>query len=593
LEINKLARLEIENEEKRRREGEVAPAPLEKTKAWKTKFHLSNLNEDPLLTGKIRHIFNEGTNVIGKSDPAGNPEIVIGGAGIFKNHCKINFDGKTAELIPNSTPSIAKVFVNGKLLEEPIALAHNDRILFGVHNYFVFNDPSKPEDSKINWEYANEEVVGDQIKAMTLEQDEILKQKQKELEEKYEADKTKSEAEAKGKLEERLKEIEEKKAILGKEYEEKLQQLNNKGGSKEEIAKLKEEMEKAKSEHNEHVKELKERAEKSANRASNKQREIKEQMEYRLKVQKELEQNLTQVIPKINEVNQMCLQLGKLEYLYKPTITTEIKDSKMKPKICIKIFPDRVHQNVFNLVDFNEFIERYYMIQEKFQNYQYDMEHNEFIKFEENKEEDEKVFGVGIKNDWRFIGQAHIYTDVIANLIDIKEDYTPLIDNKGNVKGHLKYSIILKLLNEGQEEGLLMYGSIEDIENKILRIKLIIHGARGLPPNFIDQLICRYKWIDEKKEDFETPVITIRNTNPEINYEKVHELLVSSYIISHISEASLAIGVYNKMLQDGVVAQKKGIEDYRARSSDETEDREIEEPVTSNDPLVLKRELEL
>lgn len=438
LEINRLARQDIENEEARRKEGGTGAVKAStESEVWKTKFHLSNLNEDPLLSGKIRHIFHEGTNTIGKSDPNSMPDIVIGGVGVSRSHCQIDFDGKTAQLVPNSNPATAKVFVNGKLVEEPVALAHNDRILFGVHNYFVFNDPSQPEDGEIDWEYANNEVVKDQVKAMTSEQDEILQQKVRELEEKYEADKKRAEEEAKTQVQEKLKAIEEKRAMLGKQYEERLQQLIDKGGSEEEIAQLREEMERVKSEQNESIREFEEGIQKTASRALKKQQEMKEQAEFRLKAQKELEESLAQAIPKINEVNEMCLQLGKLDYLYMPTIITEVHGNKMKPKICVKIFPDHLHQDIFNQVDLNEFIEKYYMIQERFQNYQYDVEHNESITFEETKEEDENVFGVGIRHDWQFIGQAHIYTDLIANLLDVKEDFTPLIDNKGNIKGNL------------------------------------------------------------------------------------------------------------------------------------------------------------
>lgn len=531
------------------------------------------------------------------------PDIIIGGVGVFKNHCQINFDGKSAELVPNSNPTTAKVHVNGKLVEEPVKLVHNDRILFGVHNYFVFNDPSQSEDPSINWEYANNEVVGDQVKAMTSEQDAILQQKLKELEEKYEADKKKSEEEVKTKMQEKLKEIEAKRATLSKQYEERLQQLIDKGGSEEEIAQLKEEMEKVKSEQIENVKELKEGMEKNANRALKKQQEMKEQAEYRIKAQKELEQDLAQAIPRINEVNEMCLQLGKLDYLYMPTIITEVQGNKMRPKICVKIFPDHLQQSVFNQVDLNEFLEKYYMIQEKFQNYQYDVEHNEFIKFEDTKDDDENTFGVGIKNDWKFIGQAHIYTDLIANLLDVKEDYTPLIDNKGNIRGELKYSIVPKLFHEGVEESLVMYDSIENLEGKTLQVQIMIHGARGLPVNFVDELMCKYKWIDEKGEEFETPVTATKSANPEFNYERIHELYISSYVISQIWDGSLAIGAYGKLSQGSMEAQKKALEanrmhstesDVRAKELTNLHSQEAElKPVTSNDPLVLRRELEL
>eukprot|EP00826_Nyctotherus_ovalis_P037081 TRINITY_DN3356_c0_g6_i2.p1 TRINITY_DN3356_c0_g6~~TRINITY_DN3356_c0_g6_i2.p1 ORF type:complete len:535 (+),score=200.04 TRINITY_DN3356_c0_g6_i2:1735-3339(+) len=533
------------------------------------------------------------------------PDIVIGGVGIFKKHCQMSFDGKSAQLIPNPNPATAKVFVNGKLIESPTPLNHGDRILFGVHNYFVFNDPSKPENESIDWEYANNEVVEDQVKAMTAEQDGILQQKLKELEEKFAVDKAKAEEEAKAKIEEKLKAIEEKRVQLGRQYEERLQQLIARGGSEEEIAQLKQEMEKVKAEQTEGLKELTEDMQKKIDRNLKKQLEAKDQAEFRLKVQKEVEQSLAQTIPKINEVNEMCLQLGKLDYLYMPTIVTEVDGAKLKPKVCVKIFPDHLRQGTFNQVDVNEFLDKYYMIQEKFQNYQYDVEHNEFIKFEDNKEEDENVFGVGIKSDWRFIGQAHIYTDLIANLLDVKEDFTPLIDDKGNIRGELKYSVVPKLFHEGVEEKLVMYDSIESLEGKTLQVQVAIHGARGLPSTAVGELKCRYKWIDEEGKEFETPVVAAKSINPEFGYEKVHDLYISSYVVSHIWDGSLSIGAYGKVnrsafkkTSEGNKASLGSDSDARGRETKEISlmplEGELEtNRVTSNDPLVLRRELEL
>ena len=166
-----------------------------------------------------------------------------------------------------------------------------------------------------------------------------------------------------------------------------------------------------------------------------KQKRLKEQAEFRLRNQKEIEERLTQVIPKINEVNEICLQLGRLNYLYSPTIVTDIEGNQMKSKICVKIYPDHT-QNFFNQVDINEFMEKYYLIQEKFQNYQYDIEHNELGKIEENEEDNSSTFGIEIKKNWILIGQAHIYTDLIANLLENLNDQTPLIDNKGSMNGN-------------------------------------------------------------------------------------------------------------------------------------------------------------
>lgn len=425
LEINKLARLEIEKEEEQRRVGnsvKIDPKPVEEP--WKGKFNLMNLNEDPFLTGKIRHVFKEGDNVIGKSDKEEMPDIVIGGVGVLKNHCRVNFDGTTVTLSPNPDPNAAKVFVNGKLVAEPVTLAHNDRVLFGSHNYFVFNDPSMPENSTIDWDYANKEVIQDQLKAITSDQDEVLRAKLKEMEEKYESERRNAEEEAK-------KLVEERRLALEKEYQDKIEKLQSQGGSEGEVKKLQQEM---KEKGDQAVKAVEEDIQKKNAKELNRKKKLKDQAEFRMKNQKEIEEKLAQVIPKINEVNEMCLQLGRLDYLYSPTIVTEIEGNQMKSKVCVKIYPDH-SQNFFNQVDMNEFMEKYYLIQERFQNYEYDVEHNEVGKVEDTGEDDTVTFGIAIRNDWVLIGQAHIYTDSIANLLETLNDHTPLIDSKGNLNG--------------------------------------------------------------------------------------------------------------------------------------------------------------
>eukprot|EP01022_Parablepharisma_sp_SALTPOND_P016704 TRINITY_DN250_c0_g1_i1.p6 TRINITY_DN250_c0_g1~~TRINITY_DN250_c0_g1_i1.p6 ORF type:complete len:390 (-),score=89.51 TRINITY_DN250_c0_g1_i1:1625-2794(-) len=362
------------------------------------------------------------------------PDIVIGGVGVLKNHCTITFDGSALTLAPSADPNAAKIFVNGKLVTEPVELAHSDRILFGAHNYFVVNDPSQPENNSIDWDYANKEVIQDQLKAMTSDQEALLQKKLKEMEEKYEAERKKAEEEAKKKLEEQMKEVEEKRLAMEKEYEEKMKQVQEKGGSDDEVKKLQEEMEKMKAEAEKSIKATEENLQKQADEEAKRQKKIKEQEEFKLRNQKELEERLAQVIPKINEVNEICLQLGRLNYLYSPTIVTDVQGGQMRSKICVKIFPDH-SQSFFNQVDMDEFMDKYYLVQEKFQNYQYDLEHSELGKVEDTTDDDPKIFGIAIKNDWILIGQAHIYTDSIAHLLETLNDQTPLIDNKGNTNG--------------------------------------------------------------------------------------------------------------------------------------------------------------
>lgn len=93
------------------------------------------------------------------------------------------------------------------------------------------------------------------------------------------------------------------------------------------------------------------------------------------------------------------------------------------------------------------------------------------------------------------------------------------------------------------EQNLIMFDSIDQLEGKTLHVVVKVHSARGLPQKYTNELVAKYKWIDEKNEEFSTEVNTSKTINPDFNYEKDHELFVSPFIINHIWEGAIAIGV--------------------------------------------------
>ena len=431
-EENKRRMQQMEEEQERGKTSEAIP-----DQPWKGKFNLVNLNEDPFLTRKIHHILKEGNNNVGKNDPNKPPHIILGGAGILKNHCVIKLHTSIAEIIPTNDSNPGKVFVNGQLVTQPTVLMHNDRILFGAHNFFVFNDPSQIEDTSVDFNYARDEATKSDVLAITAEQDAILKAKLKEIEEKIDEDRKKAEEKAKTEMEIQLKSMEEKRSTLERQYVNKLKALRAAGGDEAEVRKLKQEMEKMNSNHTKNIKEIEQGMNRKTDEAKRKERLMREQTEFRIRNQKELEERLADIIPKINEVNEMCVQLNRFHYLYTPTIVTEMYGKQIKSNIYIKIYPDHRKQNIYNQVDVGEFIDKlYYSIQDKFERKQYDLEHEEFNEADENNEEDFNIFGVSITNDWKFIGQALIYTDVLGNLLETINDQTPIIDNTGITNGN-------------------------------------------------------------------------------------------------------------------------------------------------------------
>ena len=203
---------------------------------WEGKTHIMNLNQDPYLSGNIRHIVKGGGQQVGNK---GSPDIEIRGLGIAREHCK--FDGGSGEyiLMPNEEHDKYQVLVNGSVISEPTRLQHNDRIRFGMHNYFLFVMAGQDPDSSIDWEHANDEATQknvDQFAHQNPEENEELKEKlgeiqalkdekeraQKEMEDKIkkmEAEQQSREDELRKKFENQASEVESQQK---KELEDKL-----------------------------------------------------------------------------------------------------------------------------------------------------------------------------------------------------------------------------------------------------------------------------------------------------------------------------------------------------------------------------------
>ena len=200
-----------------------------------------NLNEDPFLTGQIKHILTEGPNVLGRRDDENPPKIVLGGLGIVKGHCNIVFDedGRGATIRPNEEDAEKnKTIVNGDLVSEERQLQHGDRILFGNHNYFIFVDPQLEPLTEEQKDYysATKEVNKKQMAEIGAEnekEDEERKAKLAEMEAKVrETEELKQKLEDQERMlkeqldeEMRAREEEMKKEIESQVEEDKLKEL--------------------------------------------------------------------------------------------------------------------------------------------------------------------------------------------------------------------------------------------------------------------------------------------------------------------------------------------------------------------------------
>ncbi|KAH6931565.1 hypothetical protein HPB50_025262 [Hyalomma asiaticum] len=121
--------------------------------------HLSNLNLDPLLSGRIVHILQKGRSTVGKADA----DIVMLGVGIQDKHAIIQRTD-TEVTLDKGCPE-AKVLVNGSPVTSPVTLRHNDRIVFGQTQLFLFVNPRQHDRHdlskypEVTYEMAQEEIA--------------------------------------------------------------------------------------------------------------------------------------------------------------------------------------------------------------------------------------------------------------------------------------------------------------------------------------------------------------------------------------------------------------------------------------------------
>ncbi|CAK0790263.1 unnamed protein product, partial [Prorocentrum cordatum] len=131
--------------------------------------HIANLNEDQLLTNKLRFALKEGRTRIGKASQAGDPEVVLSGPGICEaEHAVIVSEGARCVVTAASREARDNTFVNGASLAEAgaegVALAHGDRLAFG-QSLFFFVDPRQGkatqllDSGKVSYEMARKELA--------------------------------------------------------------------------------------------------------------------------------------------------------------------------------------------------------------------------------------------------------------------------------------------------------------------------------------------------------------------------------------------------------------------------------------------------
>jgi len=142
---------------------------LEKERGQTTP-HFTNLNEDPALTRVVRYFADKDSVLVGKTAKGADaelaeeaPAVPLAGLSIRPKHALVTKDADgTFHIEPASAAAETKL--NGQPLKEKKPLLHNDRVLFGSNNLFVFLNPvntamAEGSPEEVSWDFAQDELT--------------------------------------------------------------------------------------------------------------------------------------------------------------------------------------------------------------------------------------------------------------------------------------------------------------------------------------------------------------------------------------------------------------------------------------------------
>ena len=381
-----------------------------------SKVRIMNVNEDPMLNGKMSHPFKDGVNVIGRSKRGKKPDIAMNGLGIVNDHCKVSFDDKSKTLVlhPNGESfKKNKTYLNGELLKEDTPIKHGDKIIFGNNTVYVVLFPGEEITAEMrDYESAVSKIHEQQLKALKDEQyEKEMKEKLGKMREDMEKDRKNVEKDLKKqqqKMDEERKKLEEELKRRDEELRKKKEEAGkdkNKINEIEAILKReKEEAERLRKLQMEKQKQLDDEKQRAL-QAFEEAQKLREENELDMRFREKLEAQLTQMIQMCNDANEMCRTLGRYQYFYVPSTEIVIMpDGTKVPKVICKAYPDK-KKDFHNKLNFDEFEDKLYMMKEKWDQYMYEVEHENNFSPELQPGPDEgHVFGLSIRDDWHLIG---------------------------------------------------------------------------------------------------------------------------------------------------------------------------------------------
>eukprot|EP00340_Litonotus_pictus_P005567 CAMPEP_0170514046 /NCGR_PEP_ID=MMETSP0209-20121228/600_1 /TAXON_ID=665100 ORGANISM="Litonotus pictus, Strain P1" /NCGR_SAMPLE_ID=MMETSP0209 /ASSEMBLY_ACC=CAM_ASM_000301 /LENGTH=1023 /DNA_ID=CAMNT_0010797955 /DNA_START=73 /DNA_END=3141 /DNA_ORIENTATION=- len=472
------------------------------------KPHLVVLNEDPQLSHKLKYGLVNLPVYVGRKLGNPTPQICLSGIGIKVNHAVFLYDDirKGIVIKPKDSEAREYIFVNGKRMTgfEGQLLKNRDRITFGTNTIMLYLENKDSAADTIDWEMAQLELQNEIEQYNKMMEEENKKRKQEEmesykknLEEKYLKDKV---------------DIEDKMKKQLTDYEDKLKEMNQ-SVEKSKIENDRKNMEiimqeKLKLLEQEKVRKKREYEQKEKLEIRKKE-ELSKQHEVIHKSEK-LEQNLHNVMKKINKMKIIIQELKRnvnLDIYISKDISEHINtldQSNGKSK---------ASTNIMVRVENFEEGSVYYWNLETFQN-RYDMMKQIFDKFQD---EDFDIFNLSKDEDplWdehkpSLLGYSFYKLEPLAFLIN-NPSTCNIVSSSGECNGTITLDII-PYDDDGNE-----FDDVPDDVNELvgtpINFKVYIKEANDLPENFCQGTYVEYTSLDDRLV-YQSKIVTEKTRNP-------------------------------------------------------------------------------
>ncbi|CAE7269061.1 KIF13A [Symbiodinium microadriaticum] len=512
--------------------SEAQKAGAKKEKSSDTKLpHIANLNEDLLLTAKLKFAFKEGITRVGRGSQedgdANQPEVALQVPGIHQEHALVENKAGAVTLTATDPEAAGTSFVNGTALQPgvPVSLSHGDRVAFG-QCIFVFVEPSKGKvtelinSGQVSYAAARKELQQGEVTGPTEEELKASRQLAEELERKAreaEEAKEKAKAEADALMKQREAEFRAQMETKQKQWEEEMQQRQAAEASEqaqaaeqarlhaEELAKLQNEFEERQKKAEEAAQHKIEELEKKAKKAA---AEEEGHRQHELAMQR-LEEQLMMVMPLVKEANLIIQELQRphrLETKMHCELTAEGKSGAVNVTAAVML-------NGVRLFEWNpETLEnRVFILRELLQRAE-----DEGVEAVQDLPNEEDPLWDPIEVE-RLIGVAQVLLEGVLLQVENKVD-ARILSSEGQAVGTLKVEII-PIAKDGSL-GIPDEEVVEDPEELLgacMKFLVAVPGATGLPEALAHDVRAEYTYfIDEKPHQL--PTVFGQNCNPEFNY---------------------------------------------------------------------------